>query len=318
MQVVCSVDGIEADYEIVPQIDGNKKCLIYLKNQKHKLNLKQVSAGEGFAQFFYLYKQGPGRTNRWESRMTLVGENPVEWTSIEFGSGGESIQITLGEKSKLFPCSGFVRGNLEGTIRAPALHLKMMGKDIWMFFLYFETDESRSYSIQCEKTSLVVVNGSTSASTTISAVDGNPPKILATLTSNGTDYKEIRLVLDRAVGKDSLQDSIQQELTVLNKEENGYTQADWAPVKRDGVEVLWIFSSTGFLSHRSPLKDLLEALGAKVNRSVFADNLGGNEMDDFIIADDPTMAYQIGLVLEYGSKLEVNDWTALKFAETTS
>jgi len=56
----------------------------------------------------------------------------VQWYSTEFGSAGESIEITLGEQSpNLFPCSGFVRGNLEGTIKAPALHLKMMGKDIW-------------------------------------------------------------------------------------------------------------------------------------------------------------------------------------------
>jgi hypothetical protein len=192
----------------------------------------------------------------------------------------------------------------------------MKDKEIWAFFLYFESYGSRSYAIQSEKGSLAVANGSMSASATISAVDGNPPKILASLKSNGTDYKEITLILDRAVGKDSLQDSIQQELAALSSGEDGFKEVSWAPVKRD-AEVLWIFSSPGILSHRGPLKDLLEVLGAKVNRSVFADNLGGNEMDDFIIADDPAMSYQIGLVLEDGSKSEVNDWAALKFVETT-
>jgi hypothetical protein len=69
------------------------------------------------------------------------------------------------------------------------------------------------------------------------------------------------------------------------------------------------------------LKDLLEALGAKVNRSVlagFRDYAGGREMDDFIIADDPAMAYQIGLVVDQGPPdLEINDWAALEFVETT-
>jgi|SRR5579872_3262408 len=132
MPVVCSVDGIEADYELVPQFGGTKKCVISLSNQKKKLHSEKASAGEGYAQYFYMYKQGPGRTNQWKTRMTLVGERPVSWTSADLDSGGESVQMTLEES--LFACSGFVRGNLEGTIKAPALHLKIMGKDIWAFF----------------------------------------------------------------------------------------------------------------------------------------------------------------------------------------
>jgi hypothetical protein len=74
------------------------------------------------------------------------------------------------------------------------------------------------------------------------------------------------------------------------------------------VEVLWIFSSSGF--QRGHLKDLLEVLGAKVNRLVFSgfrDHAGGRQMDDFLIADDPAMSYQIGLMVDGGSNLEIND-----------
>jgi len=302
MPVVCSVDGIEAEYKLFPQIGGNK-CVISLRNQENKLNLKQASAGEGYAQYFFPYKQASGPTDRWEARTTLVGETRVEWHSTKFGSGGESIEITLGERSpKLFPCSGFVRGNLEGTIKAPALHLKMMGKDIWVFFLYLETDGSRSYSVRCEKDSLAVANGSTSATAAIKAVDGNPPKILVSMRSNGADYERINLILDRAIGKGSLQDSIQQELATLTRGDDGYKEASWSPVKGNGVEVVWIFSSSGF--QRGHLKDLLEVLGA-----------GGRETDDFIIADDPAMSYQIGLMLEGGSNLEINDWAGFEFVK---
>jgi zinc-ribbon domain len=321
MPVVCSVDGIEAEFELFPQIGGNKKCSISLRNQKNKLNLKRASAGEGFAQYLFVHdrgaKMGPGQTTRWEAQTALAGETPVKFSTSDFGSGGESIQITLGENnSQLFPCSGFVRGNLEGTIRAPALHLKMMGKDIWVFFLYFENDStSGGYRIQCEKDSLEVAHGSSSASATVKAVDGNPPGLLASLTTSGTDYKKIKLILDRAIGRDSLQDSIQQELTVLTQGEGGFKEASWAPVKGNGVEVLWIFSS-GFLSHRGPLKDVLEALGAQVNRSVFADGFGGKQMDDLIIADDPTMGYQIGLKMEHGlTNAEVYDWAPFEFVK---
>jgi hypothetical protein len=82
------------------------------------------------------------------------------------------------------------------------------------------------------------------------------------------------------------------------------------------VEVLWIFSSSGF--QRGHLKDLLEVLGAKVNRSLSAGSrvdAGGRDMDDFIIADDPAMSYQIGLVLDGGSKFETNDWAGLEFVK---
>jgi hypothetical protein len=319
MLVVCSVEGLEAEYELLPQIGGNK-CVISLKNQKNRLNLEKASAGEGYAQYYFLHPVASGRSNRWAARTTLVGETSVQWYSTEFGTGGESIEITLGEGSpQLFPCSGFVRGNLEGTIKAPALHLKMMGKDVWAFFLYFEPDGSRSYGVKCEKDTLTVANGSTSATAKIKTVDGNPPQILARIASNGIDYNKISLILDRAVGKGSLQDSIQQELTLLDGGVEGNEEASWAPVKGSGVELLWIFSSSGF--QRGHLKDLLEALGAKVNRSLiagFRDYAGGREMDDFIIADDPAMSYQLGLVLDQGrTDPEINDWATLEFVETT-
>jgi hypothetical protein len=200
----------------------------------------------------------------------------------------------------------------------------MMGKDVWAFFLYFEDDFAGRYegqSIRCEKNSLAVASGSTSATATVDATGGNPPKILASLTSEGADYKSITLILDRAIGKGSLQDSIQQDLAVLTKGGEGYKEVSWAPVNRGGLEVLWIFSPSKLHSQRGPLKDLLEALGAKVNRSVFAgfsDYAGGVEMDDFIIADDPTMSYQLELLLEDGSKSEINDFAALEFTKTTS
>jgi hypothetical protein len=318
--VVCSVDGLEAEYEFLPRTGENKKCLISLRSTKHKLNLKQASGGDGYAQYFFMNMLVPGRTNRWETRTTLVKETRVQSSSTGSGPGGESIQIALGEQSPLFPCSGFVRGNLEGTIRAPALHLKMMGKDVWAFFLYFDdalAGRYEGYRIRCEKDSLAVAHGSTYATAAISSVDDEPPEIRASLRSNGTDYKTIRLILDRAIGKGSLQDSIQQEVTVLASGEDGYKEASWAPVNRGGSEVLWIFSSEA-LSQRGPLKNLLQALGATVNRSVFSgfrDYAGGREMDDFIVADDPSMAYQIGLVLEDGSDLDINDWAGLEFVQ---
>ncbi|MDA4123777.1 MAG: hypothetical protein OK456_11415 [Thaumarchaeota archaeon] len=292
--------------------------MISLKNRNNKLNLKKASVGEGYAQYYFLHKLASGRTGQWEARTTLVGETPMQWHSTEFGSGGESIEITLGERSpQLFPCSGFVRGNLEGTIRAPALHLKMMGKDVWAFFLYFSSDRYVSYAIRCEKDSLVVTHGSTSATAAVTAPEGNPPKVLASLRLDGTDYKTVTLVLDRAIGKGSLQDSIQQELLELTIGEDGYKEASWTPVNRSGLELLWIFDA-GSRSQTGHLKDLLQGLGAEVIRPVsagFGDHAGGKEMDDFVIADDPTMSYQIGLALDDGSKSEINDWAALEFVK---
>jgi len=310
---------LEAEYEFLPQTGTNKKCLITLRSATRRLKLKQAFAGDGYAQYFFKNKPAPGRTNRWEGRTTLVKETRVQSSSTEFGSGGESIQIALGEQSQLFPCSGFVRGDLEGTIRAPALRLKMMDKDVWAFFLCFGDNFAGRYDgyrIRCEKDSLAVAKGSTSATTAINAVDARPPEVRASLRSNGIDLKTIRLTLDRAIGKDSLQDSIQQELTLFASGEDGCKEVSWAPVDRSGSEVLWIFSSES-LSQRGPLKDLLQALGATVNQSVpsgFRD-YGGREMDDFIIADDPSMMYQIGLTLVDGSDLEINDWAGLEFVK---
>jgi len=60
-----------------------------------------------------------------------------------------------------------------------------------------------------------VANGSISATAAIKTVDGSPPKILSSMTSNGEDDARIKLILDRAIGNGWLQDSIQQELTAL-------------------------------------------------------------------------------------------------------
>ena len=314
MPVVSSVDDFEVNYELTPQAGLRRNCLISIKNEKKKLDLKKASIGEGFAQYYYLYKQGPGRTNRWEAKMILDHEIPLHWTSNDLATGGESIEITLGEKSRLFACSGFVRRNLEGTIRAPALHLKISGKDVWIFLLYFETDWSRNYTIKCEKDSLSVSKDSATACATVSTVQGSPPKLLASLKSEGAGSKRVALVLDRAIGKGSLQDSIQQDFMTMKDDEN-FKEGNWTPVRRDGEDFLWIFHSPGFISHRGPLKDVLEALGAKVNRSMFADNLGGNEMEDFIISDDPTMSYQLGLILDSTDNSQMTDWTGLQFKE---
>ncbi len=316
MPVVCSVDDFEVDYKLGPQEEGSgRKCLISIKNEKRKLDLKKASTGEGFAQYYYRYKQGPGRTNRWDAKMTLANEVSLRWSSTDLMSGGELIEIILGEGSPLFTCSGFVRGNLEGTIRAPALHLKISNKDVWIFLLYFENEGGRNYTLQCEKDSLSVSKGSTTATATVSTVQGSSPRLLASLRSDGSRRTRVALVLDRAIGKKSLQDSIQQDFITLEDGET-FKEGSWSPVRRDGADFLWIFHSPGVISHRGPLKDMLEALGAKVNRSIFADNLGGNEMEDFIISDDPTMSFQLGLTLNISDNSEITDWAGLLFKET--
>jgi len=313
MPVLCSVNDLKIDYEL-SQPGLGRKCLISIKNEKKKLGLEKASFGDGFAQYYYLYKQGPGRTNRWAAKITLDHEIPVQWTSTDSATGGESIQISLGEKSRLFACSGFIRGNLEGTIRAPALNLRISGKDVWIFLLYFETDGSRNYEIQCEKDKLSLSEDALAASATMRTEQGSSPRLLASLESTGVGGKRVALVLDRAIGKGSLQDSIQQDFMALKVGEN-FKEGSWSPVRRETADFLWIFPNPGLISHRGPLKDMLEALGAKVNRSMFADNLGGNEMDDFIISDDPTMSYQLGLVLEGDKNSQVSDWMGLRFKD---
>src|ERR1017187_8071913 len=84
--VVCSVDGLEAEYEFLPQTGTNKKCLISLRSTKHKLNLKQAFGGDGYAQYFFMNMPVPGRTNRWEARTTLVKETRVQTSATKFGS----------------------------------------------------------------------------------------------------------------------------------------------------------------------------------------------------------------------------------------
>ncbi|MFI5422212.1 MAG: hypothetical protein ACHQ1H_14705, partial [Nitrososphaerales archaeon] len=174
MPILCEVDGLVAEYKFTVNGDGRKKCSIVFKSPGNTLNVEKIFAGEGVINIQYIAKDvDPALTiaaqsgrpikHMWRFDPHLAKETPPHDRTGE--SGGETLEVILGEtgESRLFPCSGFVSGELVGVIRAPAVHIRMMGQDIWAFMLYFENLLSGNSALKFGKSSFSVIHGSSNA-----------------------------------------------------------------------------------------------------------------------------------------------------------
>ena len=185
----------------------------------------------------------------------------------------------------------------------------MMGKDIWAFLLYFGDAISSDNALKFGKSSLSVTHESSNAIAELRADDADKRKLVATLSSTGKDYKKLRMSVNRVTPNGF---ELVEVLGEFGKDGGNQKESTWAPTNRSGAELLWIFHA-GIFSRHGPLKDAIEKLGGKVNRSLFAD-AGQRQMDDFILADDENMRYKVELVMERHFGSHVNDSTTMKYA----
>jgi hypothetical protein len=330
--VLCKVDGLEAEYKFTVKDDGNKECSIVFKSPGNRLNVENVFAGEGLIEIEYISKDvDPALTiammsgrpvkQVWHFEPYLAKDTSAHYTTGE--SGGETLEVTLGETtaSRLFPCSGFVNGELVGVIRAPAVHVRMMGKDIWAFMLYFGNALSDGTVLRFGKSSLSLIHDLSKATAELKADDTDRRNLIVTLNSTGRDFKKLRVNLTRLTPGG---DELVEQLAEIEKDEAGPKELSWTPVALNGADLLWVFPTSIHGSHGA-LKDAIELLGAKVNRSVFADGHGRRQMDDFILADDEKMDYRIELVMEHNFEIRgptrgylLTDSTTMKFVRLNS
>jgi hypothetical protein len=237
---LCTVDGLEADYELTREIDGIKKCSIIFKGTKNKLDLGKVSAGEGVIYIGYdtrpidpsLVTSMPGGytvKRVWHFDPYLVKGTRVPDSTIK--SNGEVLEVTLGDAgvSKLFPCSGFVRGDLVGVIRAPAVHLTIMGKDIWAFMMYCDKALSGDSTLKFGKSALSINHDSSNATAALRADDADRRKLIVTLNFSGTDFKKLSVQLERALPRAG---------TNWSRHWANSTKMTWAPNKSAGLQVI--------------------------------------------------------------------------------
>jgi len=327
MTILCKVDDLQANYKFTTQDDGSRKCSIVFRSLGKKLNVENVFAGEGLIEIGYTTKDvDPALTiamqsgrpvkHVWHFDAYLAKDTPSHYTTGE--SYGETLEVTLGEtaESKLFPCSGFVNGELVGVIRAPALHVRMMGKDIWAFMLYFEKTLSNDNALKFVKSSLSLIHGLSKATAELRVDNADRRKLIVILNSTGTDFKKLRLNLIRITPGG---DELVEQLGEFNKDDIGPKELSWVPVNRSGAELLWVFP-TSIHDRHGALKEAIELLGAKVNRSVFADGYGRRQMEDFILVDSEKMDYRIELVMEHNFEIRgptrgylITDSTTMKY-----
>jgi hypothetical protein len=330
--VICKIDALEAEYKFAAQDDGNKKCSILFRSPSKKLNVEKVFAGEGLIEIGYtsknvdpalsiaMHSQRPVK-QVWHFDPYLAKDTPARYTTGE--SGRETLEVTLGEiaGSKLFPCSGFVNGELVGVIRAPAVRVRMMGEDIWAFLLFFENAFSRDSALKFGKNSLSVNYRSSKATATLRADNEEKRKLMVLLNSSGIDFKKLKVDLARLTPGG---DELVEQLGELEKGDAASKELTWAPVSRSGTELLWVFP-TSMHGHHGALKDAIEVLGAKVNRSLFADGYGKRQMDDFVLADDEKMSYRIDLLMQHQFEMRgptrgylLSDSTTMKYVRTNA
>ncbi|MFI5421789.1 MAG: zinc ribbon domain-containing protein, partial [Nitrososphaerales archaeon] len=166
------------------------------------------------------------------------------------------------------------------------------------------------------KSSLSVIHDLSNATAELRADSADRRKLIVTLNSTGADFKKLRVNLIRTSPGG---DEIVEQLGEFDKDDAGPKELSWSPANRVGAELLWVFP-TSILDRHSVFKDAIELLGAKVNRSVFADGYGRRQMDDFILADGEKIGYQIELVMEHHFEIRgptrgylLTDSTSMKF-----
>jgi len=321
-----------AEYKFTVKDDGGKKCSIVFKSPGKKLNVEKIFAGEGVINIQYITKDvDPALTiaaesgrpikHIWRFDPHLAKDTPPHSATSE--SGGEALEVALGEtgQSKLFPCSGFVTGELVGVIRAPAVHVRMMGQDIWAFMLYFENVFSGNSALKFGKSSCSVIHGSSNATAELRADNSDSSKLKVIVNSTGSDFKKLKVNLIRSTPGG---DKLVERLGEFDKDDAGPKELSWSPVNRICAELLWVFP-TSIIGRHSAFKDAIELLGAKVNRSIFADGYGRRQMDDFILADGEKLGYKIELVMEHHFEIRgptrgylLTDSTSLKFVRSNA
>jgi hypothetical protein len=330
--ILCEIDGLVAEYKFTVNDNGTKKCSIVFKSPGRKLNIEKIFAGEGVINIQYITKDvDPALTiavesgrpikHIWRFDPHLAKDTLPHDTTGE--SGGETLEVSLGEmgESKLFPCSGFVTGELVGVLWAPAVHVRMMGQDIWAFMLFFENQLSSDNGLKFGKSVLSAIHGSSNVTAELRMDNSDSSKLKVIVNTTGRDFKKLRVNLIRTSPSG---DKMVEQLGEFDKDDAGPKELSWSPFNRVGAELLWVFP-TGIIGRHGALKDAIELIGAKVNRSVFADGYGRRQMVDFILADGEKLGYEIELVMEHRFEIRgptrgylLTDSTSMKFVRSNA
>ena len=257
---------------------------------KSRLNHKAILVGMGQMLFHWVQE---GKTQVWRCDMSMADARPAEVNETTGEDGSQVLEVGLGN---VYPAGLLLRGRLEGTLQAPAIHVEVpWWKDVWAFLVkspWFPVQ------LQFDKASLSVRHDSDAVTASLGVEQGGG--VAGQLAFEGTGFKNASLTVRRTVGPYS-SDELVCEATP------GVQAFAWKPIER----IFDLLLVTGGRMSESQLAQVAKGLGAQMSSGLLGP---GSVEGAFVACDGPSVSYSWVLKGHRGLLENDEDSAGAKFA----
>ncbi|HZY46275.1 MAG TPA: hypothetical protein VFE96_00625 [Candidatus Bathyarchaeia archaeon] len=229
-----------------------------------------------------------GKTQSWRFDPSISNPQIIQPEETTDSNNNQLLTFTLPE---LLPATGLLKGRWEGAFFAPAIHIDVpWGADIWIFLLRSPWFPLR---LSLTKQTLTLVDGQSVASASVTAQPAGT--LSTTISSPGTPFKKVSLIMNRQMGQFVSQEPISEiEAGTINQE--------WRPIFRNFDLCLVTKSSMGI----GQLSQIAQGLGADFSSGFFGP---GSLKGEFILCDGPLTQYSLAAKGDLGFLRHVEDLT---------
>ena len=150
--------GVDASYAVAA---GQPTVTV---RSKSRLNHRAVLVGQGQMLFHWVQE---GKTQAWRCDMSMAGARQADFKETKDGDGDQVLEVALGD---VYPAGMLLRGRLEGTLQAPAVHIEVpWWRDVWVFLVRSPWFQAK---LQLDRASLAVRRGSGAVTATLEPAEG--------------------------------------------------------------------------------------------------------------------------------------------------
>jgi len=275
--------NLTAEQQAYHKLDEHGNATVTLRS-KTPLKPRAVYAGEASMRCSWVHMED---SSRWHFNPTILNPTPAPYTQT---TDGQDHILTV-EFGKITPAHGLIDRNLNGEIRASAVHLNLpYANDLWVFILKSPT---KPLKMSSDKTTLNIAH--TLAYVT-QKVEPKEDILHSYVTMHGEGFTEVTVNLKRRVAYGEAEE-------VLAQLKFGASAITWKPIVRN-FDITLTLSSVislgefvGFLRH----------LGAEAKEGALT-----SLKSDFVLCDGPAIEYTLALRGDKKYIGKEEDKTALK------
>ncbi len=254
-----------------------------------RLNYRAISVGSGQMHFHWVQE---GKTQVWKCDISMAAARQAEANETSDQDGSQALQVNLGG---IYPCGLLLRGRMEGSLVAPAVHIDVpWSRDVWVFII---RSPWFPLKLQVDRSLLSVKHDSSGVTASLSTSGGGGTA--GEIAFSGTDFKNASLVVRRTLGAYSSDETVCEAPP-------GVQGFAWKPIERDFDLVL---VTSGQMSEPQ-LAEVAKGLGAELSPGFLGP---GSVEGTFVLCDGPAISYSWVLKGHRGFLENAEDSTAAKF-----